>query len=206
MAVAQGCQAKGAVVAGIAVIANAQCGGVEQADDGCRYRALRGVTRLQVTLDAAPNAPQLGGKGGHAVELGLFALLLPERVVAVLLASPGIAASGLKVALWIGANPDIGIGRRNCQLANALELARVADGLPALVVVDEPVSMRYALPSGCGVRYIGQRLGEGDHVVLWVRCICVWAAGKAARSPELSRAPCCSMSAANLPLPEKSPA
>ena len=166
MAVAQGRQPKRAVLARIAVVANAQRRGVQKADYRCRHRGLRGIPRFQVALDAPSNQTQLGRKGRHALELGLLALLLPQRVVAVLLAPPGIAARRLQVALRIGADPHIGVGGGNDQEAYALELARVADGLPALVLVDKPVAALDALPAGRGIGDISQRLLGFDHVVL----------------------------------------
>src|SRR5690606_20459249 len=54
-------------------------------------------------------------EGQHAVALGSVSHFAPMRMVAVLLASPGIASGRLQMAPGIGADPDVTISRGNGQ-------------------------------------------------------------------------------------------
>ena len=63
----------------------------------------------------------------HRVELLGVAPLAPAVVVAVLLAPGGVDAGRLDVAHRVGADPDVLPGRRDGELADPLEHARLAD-------------------------------------------------------------------------------
>src|SRR4029450_12423383 len=80
----------------------------------------------EVALHRAPDARQGLGEGDHAIELRAVADLAPARVVAILLAPAGIAADGLDVAPGIGADPDVGPGRRDGQRPDAFQGGRIA--------------------------------------------------------------------------------
>src|SRR4051812_25540076 len=55
----------------------------------------------------------------------------PVRVVAILLAPARISPGGLQVPARVGADPDIFVRRRNGELRDARQRARVADRPPA---------------------------------------------------------------------------
>src|SRR5438067_10245096 len=73
----------------------------------------------------------------HRLELLAVAALSPEVVIAVLLASGRVHAGGLDVTKRVGADPDVLPGRRDAQLANALEHAGLRDRSPVLVEIRE---------------------------------------------------------------------
>jgi hypothetical protein len=81
---------------------------------------------LHVGIDPPADARQ-GVREGHDPRELVGLSRLPEiRVVAVLLAALGIAAGRLDVAVAAGADPDIRVGRRDRQRADAGELRLVA--------------------------------------------------------------------------------
>ena len=78
------------------------------------------------------------------LELGAVADRAEIRVVAVLLAPLGVAARRLDVAVGVRADPDVGIGRRDRQRADAGEGLRVPHRLAPGVAIGEA---RPALPT-----------------------------------------------------------
>ena len=103
----------------------------------------------------------------QALELGLVAPRSPARVVAVLLASAGVAAGGLEVARRVRADPDVGPGRRDGQRADPREdrLSRigspsggsVAEAAPGATPVDARARVGgIAQPGRAGVRPRGR--------------------------------------------------
>ena len=58
-------------------------------------------------------APILAALGQHAAELRFVSDLAPPGVIAVLLATPRIAAGRLDVAVGTGTDPHVGVCRRN---------------------------------------------------------------------------------------------
>src|SRR5690606_36493853 len=75
-------------------------------------------------------------EGQHAVVLGSVSHFAPKRMVAVLLASPGIASGRLQMAPGIGADPDVTISRGNGQGVDAPDGFRVAQAFAPLVEID----------------------------------------------------------------------
>ena len=80
------------------------------------------------------------GERKHAPVFVLVAQLAPLRVVAVLLAAAGIAAGGLQVAMRVGADPHIRVGRGDHQCGDACEGFAVAYSLAIGIEVDETVA------------------------------------------------------------------
>src|SRR6185312_1901022 len=76
-------------------------------------------------------------EGDHPRVLGAVALVAPARVITVLLAPAGVASGRLQVAVGVGADPDVGPGGRDGQLADALLGGVVVDPPPVGVLVDE---------------------------------------------------------------------
>src|SRR6185436_17645299 len=70
-------------------------------------------------------------------ELRIVTSTAPLRVVAVLLATPGVPAGRLDVAVRVGADPDVGPGGRDGERLDPLDGRRVPDGLAVPVAVRE---------------------------------------------------------------------
>src|SRR6185312_11455083 len=76
-------------------------------------------------------------EGDHPRVLGAVALVAPARVITVLLAPARVPPGRLQVAVGVGADPDVGPGGRDGQLADALLGGVVVDAPPVRVLVDE---------------------------------------------------------------------
>ena len=74
--------------------------------------------------DDGPGVRQLRGEHQDASVLGLVALLAPDGVVEVLLASGVIGADGLQMAVRARTDPHLGPGRRDRQRLDAGHVAR----------------------------------------------------------------------------------
>ena len=126
---AQRGEAVGAVLARVALVAHAHEGGVEQPHE--RRQQLRTLHRgarpraEQVACDSRADARQRAAEGLQPGVLAVAAFGAPVGVVAVLLAPACVAAGGLQMAVRQRADPDVGIGRRNRQAADARQLALV---------------------------------------------------------------------------------
>ncbi len=140
VAIAQGGQPIGLVVAQVALVADADQRVVEQAHhqrhDFLSIKARAGQVHLQLRAQFWQGL----GKGQHAPVLVLVTQFAPLGVVAVLLATASVAAGGLQVALRVAANPHIGVGRRDHQRGDARQGFAVAHALPLGVEVDEAVA------------------------------------------------------------------
>ena len=74
----------------------------------------------------------------HVLVLVLVAHRPPAGVVAILFPAARVAAGGLDVAVRIGADPDILVGRRDRQLADARDRGGIADRAAACIDEAEP--------------------------------------------------------------------
>ena len=72
-------------------------------------------------------------------------------MIAVLFATFGVAASGLDVAEFAEADPDVGPGGRNDQGAGAIEIIFVVDWLSLRVDIDKSAPFFLAVDAGLGV-------------------------------------------------------
>jgi hypothetical protein len=99
------------------------------------------------------------GERQHAVVLGAIAQLAPARVIAVLLAPARIAPGRLQMAICAPADPDVGVGRRNRELADACKDSRVANPRAARVEVLELRPATLAPKSRLVVADVHQRRG-----------------------------------------------
>ena len=95
--------------------------------------------RREVRVDALADRRQQPGEGDHPLELRAVAVLAVARVVAVLLAAPGVATGRLQVAARVGADPDVRPGRRD-RRAHGSGRATVASRIVA------PSGARYVKP------------------------------------------------------------
>ncbi len=80
----------------------------------------------------------------------------PGGVVDVLLAPALVAAGGLDMAARVGADPDVGPGRRDHQLGDAVLGGCVVDRLPIGVEIGEALADLAAVDPGVGVVHIDE--------------------------------------------------
>jgi hypothetical protein len=113
------------VLLGIFFVADTDHRRFEQRNDGRENLLARQPGSREIADDRSPNSRQRLGEGQHPVELRLIANLAPARMVPVLLASARVAAGRLEMPVLIGRNPDVGIGRRDSELANSSHIAIV---------------------------------------------------------------------------------
>src|SRR6185312_2396714 len=156
---AQGGQAVAPVGTGVFLVANADQGFIQQADQHGQDLVRRQAGPTQVTPHASTQARQGSGKRHHLVELALVAQAPPLRVIAVLLAPARIAAGGLQMAIGLAANPYLPIGRRYGQGADARQLPAVGDAGAIGIVITEALAAAYATEPGLFVTGVHQAGG-----------------------------------------------
>ena len=127
MLVPQRRQAEALVGLGIFLVADAHHRPLQQGDDGGQHLPLGQARQCQVVLHLCTDRGQYPAEGEHLAILRLVAYLPPPGMVAILLPAPGIAAHGLQVAAGITADPNVGVGGRDRQLADAVQHLRVGD-------------------------------------------------------------------------------
>src|SRR5688572_29975509 len=96
------------VLPGVLVVADADEGCLQQANDGGDDLFPGEAVLAQILIDALANARQRAPERDHVLVFRLVADLPPFGVIAVLLATARIAAGGLDVAVRRGADPDVG--------------------------------------------------------------------------------------------------
>ena len=137
VAVAHGGKPVAAIVAGIFLIADPDERDLEEAHDGRQDLLARQPAARLIFGHARTKPRQCPGKRQHAVELGGVAERAPVGVVAILLAALRIAPGRLQVALAVGADPDVGPGRRDGQPLEAGDLPAVLDRAALGVAIAE---------------------------------------------------------------------
>ncbi|MNH13783.1 hypothetical protein D3C79_733650 [compost metagenome] len=160
VAVAQRGQAVGFVVAQVALVANTDQCVVQQADHQCHYLFPVQPRARQVCLQLCAKLGQCLGKGQHAPIFVLIAQLAPLGVVAVLLAATRIAPCGLQVALRVGADPHVGVGRRDHQGGDARQRFTVAHTLALGIQIDETVTPAAPAQAGLAIVNVMQAGGQ----------------------------------------------
>jgi hypothetical protein len=140
---AQRGQAERAVAARRFVVADALQGGVEQVHDrGDNGDACQRVThRLgKIATDGGADARQHGPELAQSLELTAAPRPLPFGVVTVPLAAPRVAAGRLQVTVGARADPDLRVGGRNRQRADAGQFRGIAQWPAVGRAVGEPFS------------------------------------------------------------------
>jgi hypothetical protein len=127
VAVAQRREPERLVEAGVLVVADADQRELEQPDDRRQHLLARQARAGEVRVDALANGGQEPGERDHPIELGAVTLFAVRGVVAVLLATAGVASGRLQVAPRVRADPDVGPGGRDRERADPLEDGRVVD-------------------------------------------------------------------------------
>src|SRR5262245_55967847 len=105
MVVPQGRQPIGLIAARVLLVAHADEGVVEQPHDECRYALLVESVTREVGSNGGPEMTEHGAERRQLVELLTLAMAPERRVVAVLLATPSVPSSCLKVAGGVSSNP-----------------------------------------------------------------------------------------------------
>lgn len=168
----QGGQAVGAVVAGVAVVADADQGGVEQRNRQGHHLVATEAGQAQLGVDVPAQPRQRLAEAQQALVLVGIAYLAPARVVAVLLAPTGVAAGGLEMAVGVGTDPDLAIGRRNGQLVQPADLLGVADALAVGIEIDEALALPASTDARLAVVDVAEAGGQGGDI-RW-RCAHAW--------------------------------
>ena len=150
---------------GVLVVAHPDHGGLQQPHHSGHHLLARQTALVQVVIDLVPQRRQDAAEGGHAGELGLRPGGAPQRVVAVLLAAPLVAAGGLDVAARGPADPDVGVGRRDDQGADAVEGPWVGDRAALCVDIVEAGPGLHPGEAGVVVVDVDQAGGFGDVLV-----------------------------------------
>src|SRR5690606_32921996 len=110
----------------------------------------------EIGTDPAAQLRQRASEGDDAVELVGVAQRAPVRVVAVLLAAARIASGGLQVATRRRADPDLAIGRRDRQRADARQRVRIAHAAAVGIEVAEAAPAAHAADAWRGIADITQ--------------------------------------------------
>ena len=97
------------------------------------------------------------GEEQEAPVLGRIADLPPARVIAVLLAAPGVSAHRLDMPVRRRANPHLGPRRRDHQGANTTPRGEIPDGGPVCRSVAEASAHPKACDPGAAVRHVTKR-------------------------------------------------
>ena len=160
MTVAQGGEAVGAVLLGVAGVADADQGFVQKVDHGGQDFLAAVFGFGEVLLQGFAQGGQGFAEREQAAVLVLVADLAPAWVIAVLLAAPGVAAGGLEMAVGVGADPDAGVGRGDGQGVDALDFVGVADAVALWVEVGEFATELAAGEAGGGVVDVVEAGGE----------------------------------------------
>ncbi|MNZ28836.1 hypothetical protein D3C78_460760 [compost metagenome] len=162
VAVAQGGQAEGVVVAGILTVANTDQGGVEQADhQGHDFFPVQSWAR-QLAVQLLAQFRQCIGEGQHARVFVAITKVTPQRVIAVLLAPASVASGGLQVTLRVSADPHVGIGRRHGQGLDTLQGDWVADALAIGIDINKACARFFTAQARLVVVNIVQASGQGS--------------------------------------------
>src|SRR6266852_387952 len=148
VALAQGGEAEGAVLARVLVVAHADQRLVEQHHHGGEDLAPREIARAQIAFDALADLGEDFDELEHAAEFRLVARLAVQGMVAVLLAAARIARSRLDVPFGVRAYPDVGPGRGDRERVDPLALGLARDALAVRPVVNPALSRTLAPDAG----------------------------------------------------------
>ena len=150
--------------------------------------------RGEILLDLRADARQHAAEQQHLAVLRLVAHLAPARMVAVLLAPARIAPDRLQMAVGMAADPDILIGRRDRQLADAGQRFLIGDAAAVGHAIAEaalgahPRDARPAIGDIAQLRRPRRRLqlldrGAGERVVRRHRLLARHATGTRLTAP-----------------------
>ena len=151
---------------GVLVVADPDEGRLEEPHDGGQDLVARQAGRREIPFAAGADPRQDAREIEQLPELGVVAVRTPARVIAVLLASPGVPTRRLEVTGRIGADPDIGPGGRDGQRADAL----LGDGIgyrrSVRPAIGEPAARATARDAGSRIGGIAKASGPRGGAVV----------------------------------------
>ncbi len=149
-------EAEGVVLLGVALVADADAGALEELHEERQHLAPWQARRRDVGAHVAADTRQRFRELEQVIELVRIAQHPVARVVAVLLASARVAARGLQVPALVAADPDRGPRRRNREPLESFDLRLVGHALALRVEVGEALAGRLAAKSLLAVARIAQ--------------------------------------------------
>ena len=149
------------VFAGVGFVADADVGGLHEAEDGGEDFLAGKAGEGEVMGDAIADGGEGLAEVEHVLVLGLVAGGAPVGVVAGLLAAAGVAAGGLEVAVGDGGDPDVGPGGRDDDGFDAGEGFGVAEGSAFGGGVAEGLAGTVAGDAGFAVVDVAEAGGAG---------------------------------------------
>ena len=140
VAVLESGESEGAVGLGVLVVAHPDAGALEQPDHRGKNLFAGKSREAEVALQPRPDLRQRLAEAQHSAELGLVPDLPPLGMIAVLLPPSRVPSGGLDVSVGAGADPHVGVCRRNRQRANPGQLLGVTNRLPVRCYVHESLA------------------------------------------------------------------
>jgi hypothetical protein len=138
------------VLLGVVFGADPEEAAIEQPQRARQHLPPAELLTAQVLADHLSQTRKSACEVEHLVELLLVAPRAPARVVEVLLASRGVDAGGLQMTIRVRADPDIGPGGRDRELADPREHFLVADPVTVRVQVLESSAAPPSADAGLG--------------------------------------------------------
>src|SRR3989442_9449686 len=159
MSVSQGRKPERTVLLSILLVADADSGLLEEADNRRKHLLPGHAGPFQVAVGLLADLRQRRSKGQHPVVLDGIANLAPARVISVLLASPRVTPGRLQMAARVGADPDVRPGRRDGQALDPPDRVRVTDAAALTVAVREALPVALPADPRTQIRDITQARG-----------------------------------------------
>jgi len=159
--VAERGQPEAAIQPRIVGIADPDERGIEKVNDGRDDLPEGQAGTSHIALHAASDRRQRMGEVEDVLVFRGVADLEEIRMVAVLLAALRITARGLDVAVRVGADPDIGPGRRHGQPSDSCLRLPIADRATVRIAIGEALAARDAADAGFVVRDMGKPSAAG---------------------------------------------
>jgi hypothetical protein len=156
VAAEQGGRSEALVLPGVLLIANAQIFGVEQPDDRGEHGLAVERALVEVLLHGAAQPGQSLAELQQAGEFGRLGVRPEIRVVAVLLAAAGVDPGRLQMAVGIGAEPVVGIGRWKTDRIQPVDRLAVGDALAFFVEIGPVAAHPLARVAGFAIAAVAQ--------------------------------------------------
>ena len=120
---------------------------LEELHDRGEHLVARQARPREVGPGTTPDVGQRGRKPLHPIELVLVAMHAPRGVIAILLATLGIASGRLQVAARMSSDPHVGPGGRTASAAIRLSLGGIANELSVRTEIGKAASLLVASDS-----------------------------------------------------------
>lgn len=157
-------------------VADADHGRFQQSHDCREHLLARQTAKAEMFVDFAADLGKRLRELEHMLIFCAVAHFAEACVISVLLSAPGIATRGLDVTIGTRANPNIGIGRRDCELPDAREGLGIAHRFAVPVDIAEAFAMTQSPYSWLVVVDVNQPCALGglvgvyDRTTLVLRC------------------------------------